>query len=202
MNVYVETNFVLELAFQQEQFESCEQILQLCEAGHVQLVIPAYSLSEPHEKLNRQAKIRKELQQGLDAELRQLSRTASYTSRISNIQDIANLLVQSNEEERQRFVQYRERLLQSAEVIALTADILTEAAASEAPYDLKPQDALVYASVIIHLRQHQPQIACFLNRNTKDFDNPDIVDELNRFNCRMIPRFDDGHGFIRSQLSP
>jgi predicted nucleic acid-binding protein len=202
VNVYVETNFALELAFQQEQFESCEQILQLCEAERVQLVIPAYSLSEPHEKLNRQAKIRRDLQQGLDAELRQLSRTASYTSRISNIQDIANLLVQSNEEERQRFVQYRERLLQSAEVIALTVNILTEAARCEAPYDLKPQDALVYASVITHLRQHQPQIACFLNRNTKDFDNPDIVDELNRFNCRMIPRFDHGYGFIRSQLSP
>ncbi len=202
MNVYVETNFALELAFQQEQFESCEQILQLCEAERVQLVIPAYSLSEPHEKLNRQAKIRRDLQQGLDAELRQLSRTASYTSRISNIQDIANLLVQSNEEERQRFVQYRERLLQSAEVIALTVNILIEAARCEAPYDLKPQDALVYASVITHLRQHQPQIACFLNRNTKDFDNPDIVDELNRFNCRMIPRFDHGYGFIRSQLSP
>ena len=202
MNVYVETNFALELAFQQEQFESCEQILQLCEAGLVQLVIPAYSLSEPHEKLNRQAKIRRDLQQGLDAELRQLSRTASYRSRISNIQDIANLLVQSNEQERQRFVQYRERLLRSAEVIALTADILTEAAASEAPYDLKPQDALVYASVITHLRQHQPLTACFLNRNTKDFDNPDIVDELNQFNCRMIPRFDHGYDFIRSQLSP
>lgn len=202
MNVYVETNFALELAFQQEQFESCEQILQLCEAGRVQLVIPAYSLSEPHEKLNRQAKIRRELQQGLDAELRQLLRTASYISRITNIQDIANLLVQSNEEERQRFVQYRERLLHSAEVIALTADILTEAAASESPYDLKPQDALVYASVITHLRQHQPHIACFLNRNTRDFDNPDIVDELNRFNCRMIPKFNDGYNFIRSQLSP
>jgi hypothetical protein len=29
VNVYVETNFVLELVFQQEQFVSCEQILQL-----------------------------------------------------------------------------------------------------------------------------------------------------------------------------
>ncbi len=201
MNVYVETNFVLELAFQQEQFESCEQILQLCEAGRVQIVIPAYSFCEPHEKLNRQAKIRKDLQQTLNTELRQLSRTASYMNRISSIQEIADLLVQSNEEEQQRFVHYRERLLQSAEIIALTADILTEAAVSEAPYDLKPQDALVYASVITHLRQHQPQIACFLNRNTKDFDNPDIVDELNRFNCRVIPRFDHGYGFIRSQLS-
>jgi hypothetical protein len=53
VNVYVETNFVLELAFQQEQFVSCEQILQLGEAGGIKLVIPAYSLAEPHEKIIR-----------------------------------------------------------------------------------------------------------------------------------------------------
>lgn len=109
MNVYVETNYVLKLAFQQEQFESCEQILQLCEAGRAQVVIPAYSLAEPHEKLIRQANNRKELQRKLRDELQQLSRTASYINRISSIEDIANLLVQSNQEERQRFVQYREQ---------------------------------------------------------------------------------------------
>ena len=199
MNIYVETNFVLELVFQQEQCQSCEQILQLCEAGLAQLVIPAYSLAEPYEKLTRQAKRRRDLQQLLDAELRQLVRTASYTTRIKSIQDIASLLVQSNEE-RQRFVQYRERLLKNAEVIVLTADILTEAAIYEAPYDLSSQDALIYSSVIAHLAEHQPDIACFLNRNSKDFDSPDIVDELNRFNCRMIPRFDHGYAFIQSQL--
>lgn len=202
MNVYVETNFVLELAFEQEQCVSCEQILQLCEAGQAKLIIPAYSLAEPHEKLSRQARNRWNLQQSLDAELRQLSRTASYASRIKSIQDIASLMVQSNEEERQRFVQYRARLLNTGKVIALTADILIEAASCETTYDLKPQDALVYASVISHLRRYQPQQVCFLNRNSKDFDSPDIVDELNQFNCRMIPRFDRGYSFLQSQPLP
>ena len=200
MNVYVETNFVLELVFQQEQFVSCEQILQLSEAGRIKLAIPAYSLAEPHEKLNRQAKSRREIQQILDTELRQLARTASYTTRINSIQDIANLLVQSNLDESQRFVHYRDRLLKNTEVIPLTADILTEAAIYEEPYDLRSQDALVYASVISHLRHHQPTVACFLNRNSRDFDSPDIVNELSKFNCRMIPRFDHGYDFIQSQL--
>ena len=31
MNVYVETNFVLELAFQQEESTACEDIIKLCE---------------------------------------------------------------------------------------------------------------------------------------------------------------------------
>ena len=148
MNIYVETNFVLELVFEQEQHASCEQILVLCESGRSRLIIPAYCLAEPHEKLTRQAGSRRELQRNLETELRQLARTASYTARINSNQDIASLLVRSNEEEKQRFIRYREQLLSIAEIIPLTIDILREAATYEAPYDLTPQDALVYASVI------------------------------------------------------
>lgn len=202
MKVYVETNFVLELVFQQEQFLACEQILQLCETGQAKLVIPAYSLAEPHEKLTRQAKTRRDIQQVLNTELQQLARTASYTNRINSIEDLASLLLQSTQDETKRFVEYRERFLNSVEIVALTADILTLAATYEQSYNLKPQDALVYASVITHLRQNRPAIACFLNRNSKDFESTDIVNELNQFNCRMISRFDRGYGFIQSQLHP
>ena len=204
MNVYVETNFVLELTFEQEQCASCEQILQFCEAGQAKLIIPAYSLAEPHEKLIRQAKSRQELQRSLDAELRQLTRTASYADRIRNIQDIASLMIQSNEEEQRRFIRYRDRLLDAGEIVALTTEILRQAASCETIYDLTPQDALVYASVLDHLRRDQPQQACFLNRNSKDFDSPDIIGELDQFNCRIIPRFDHGYRFLqsRSQSNP
>ena len=57
MNVYVESNFVLELAFLQEQFASCEEILS--EAHRIQLLIPTYSLAEPYEALTTQQKRRK-----------------------------------------------------------------------------------------------------------------------------------------------
>ncbi len=200
MNIYVETNFVLELTFEQEQCSSCEQILQLCEAGKAKLIVPAYSLAEPHEKLSRQARSRRELQQLLDAELRQLLRTAPYANRIQSIQDISTLMIQSNEEERHRFMQCRDRLLNVGEIVELNATTLSEAAAYETTYDLTPQDALVYASVITHLRQDLPEQACFLNRNSKDFDNPDIIDGLRQLNCRMIVQFDHGYSFIQSQL--
>lgn len=200
MNVYVETNFVLELVFEQEQHKSCEQLLVLCESGKVNLIIPAYCLAEPHEKLTRQARSRRDLQQNLEVELRQLARTTSFNARIGSIRDIASLLVQSNEEENRRFTLYRARLCGIAEIIPLTLDILTSAADYETPYDLTPQDALVYASVISHLRQNRAPVNCFLNRNSKDFDNPDIVDEFRQHNCMMIPRFDQGYEFIRTRL--
>jgi predicted nucleic acid-binding protein len=200
MNVYVETNFVLELVFQQEQGNSCEQILDLCEAGSARLIIPAYCLAEPYEKLIRQARSRRELQQNLEAELRQLARSSSYRTRVTSIQDIASLLIQSNEEEVQRFLQFRDRFIGIAEIVPLDADILKVASSYEVPYGLRPQDAIVYTSVISHLQRNTPSAGCFLNRNSKDFDNPDIVDELAKFNCTMIPRFDHGLGFIQARV--
>lgn len=90
-------------------------------------------------------------------------------------------------------------MLRTAHVIPLTSAVLAEAAANEEPFDLTPQDSLVYTSVITHLQQSSPRGACFLNRNSKDFDNPDIVDELAKHNCRMIARFDQGFSFIQAQ---
>jgi hypothetical protein len=91
-------------------------------------------------------------------------------------------------------------LLKIGEIVALTSDIIKAAASCETDYYLTPQDALVYASVIDHLRRFRPQQACFLNRNSKDFDSPEIVDELSQFNCRMIPRFDHGYRFLQARL--
>ncbi len=60
---------------------------------------------------------------------------------------------------------------------------------------------LVYAAVLSHLQQHQTAQSCFLNRNSKDFDDPDLVEELNIHNCKLLARFDTGYQFILSHLS-
>lgn len=49
MNVYVESNFMLDLASLQEQHAPCENIFRLCERGSARLVIPVYSLIEPYK---------------------------------------------------------------------------------------------------------------------------------------------------------
>jgi len=47
MIIYVESNFVLELAYLQEEHESCEEILNLAQEGKIGLVLPAYSILVP-----------------------------------------------------------------------------------------------------------------------------------------------------------
>lgn len=200
MNVYVETNFILELVFAQEQATSCEQILQLCESRKAALIIPAYSLAEPHEKMIRQTRKRRNLRSELDIEIRQLLRTLTDHQRIDRIQEVADLLIESTREERQRWERYLKRILNIAYITPLTADILADAATCEITYRLSPQDALVLASVMENLQEVKSQTACFLNRNTKDFSNPDIQDISSQFNCQMIPNFDQGYQFIVSRL--
>ena len=46
MNVYVESNFVLELALRQAQSESCLALVDYAAKGRIILIVPAYSLAE------------------------------------------------------------------------------------------------------------------------------------------------------------
>lgn len=197
MKVYVESNFVLELALLQEQHTSCEEILRLCESAGIQLAIPAYSLIEPYETLIRHHQQRKRIKTDLDNEIRQIARTAGYSQRLRGFQDLTALLIDSADEEAKGLELVRARLLKVAEIIPLEAKILVAAMRYQREHDLLPQDAVVYASVLADLDQFAPTRSCFLNRNSKDFDDPDIVEELKRKNCKLLPRFDSGYDYVQ-----
>jgi hypothetical protein len=56
MNVYVESNFVLEYALEQDECEACGEIVRLAANGKLTLVVPAFSLAEPHQAIAAKAK--------------------------------------------------------------------------------------------------------------------------------------------------
>ena len=70
MIVLAESNFVLELALRQEQFEHAQRILGLAEEKHLRLVVPACSLTEPYQTLIRRRRERKEFSRKLQDELK------------------------------------------------------------------------------------------------------------------------------------
>jgi predicted nucleic acid-binding protein len=201
VNIYVELNFVLELALLQEQHASCEDILRVCEAGNAQLIIPAYSLVAPYETLIRPHRQRKQMKAALDIELQQLARTATYADRLDGFQNLTALLIDSADEEAKRLEETRSGLSRTAEIIPLDRAILEIATRYQVAHDLSPQDALVYAAVLSYLTQSGAPESCFLNKNSRDFDDPDLVEELNTYNCRLLPRFDIGYQFILGRIS-
>lgn len=200
MHVYVESNFVLEVALVQEQHESCERLISLCEMGKIQLLVPAYSLVEPYETIIRFAKNRTRLSRELATEVRQLLRSKPYQEELDSLQNVTDLLLRTQDEEWDRLHNTRDRLLRITEVIPLTSTILTSAIEYQTNHDLSPQDAIVYASVLSHLSTSGSTSKCFLNRNSKDFDDPDIKQALNPYNCTMLFQFDHGWSYISSQV--
>jgi predicted nucleic acid-binding protein len=201
MIIYVETNFVLELALVQEQHESCEKIITLCEAGSSKLVLPAFCIAESYETLVRRANRRTQIANDLAGELRQLSRSEPYRSEIEAFQNITGLLARSSQEEGQRLISTLERILKIADIIPLEAEIVRTAAQHRVIYKLEPQDSIVYASVLRHLASAMDVERCFINRNRRDFDDPDIEESLANNNCKMLFSFDKGYAYIQHRIS-
>jgi hypothetical protein len=95
VNVYVESNFVLQLALLQEFHASCDAIVRRCEGGAARLVIPAFCLIEPYGTLGRRHAQRERIKRDLDSEFRQLARTSSLGERLAEFESLTSLLIDS-----------------------------------------------------------------------------------------------------------
>lgn len=202
MSVCVESNFVLELVLEQEQSESCVELLEMAEAGAIRLVLPAYSIVEPYETLGRHHRDRKRIRTDLTNELGQLSRSATAAAHSQASADVLALLMESANVETRRIAHFRERLCAVATIAPLTVDILHAASSYQLEHDLSAQDAVVYASVIAHLRSEKADGSVFVSRNSSDFDDPDIRTELSALNCKYFARFDTTVEYLKRPRAP
>ena len=200
MIVYVESNFVLELAFLQEEHESCLELLSLPEAGDICLALPAFSIGEPYEAWVRRSKQRRELHEQLITAIHELSRSRPYQGSSDEFQELTNLLRRSGEEEKLRLDDTLERILQTVEVIPIGLSTIRAAITFQKSLDLSPQDSIVYASILDHLTTASEELRCFITKNSKDFANPDIENELTAHHCQLLAKFAGGLGYVRSQL--
>jgi hypothetical protein len=200
MNVYVESNFVLEQALEQEQCESCEQLIRIASTGSIRLVIPAFSLAEPHIALLRKGNERSKLSAELQRHLSELGRSRPYREAPGDFSELAAVLVRSAERERLGLQKAVEGILKTAEVIPLDSDIFYRAGGIQVALDMSAQDSIVLASIVFHLSETEPAESCFLNRNTKDFDDPNVREILDGFGCKLFARFDDGLRYIEAHL--
>jgi hypothetical protein len=201
MTVYVESNFVLEIALQQEECDACNAILELADQGSLVLVVPAFSLAEPHVAVASKERARNQLRRELDAQVNDLARSKPNKTLRTDFAGFAAVLAGSAEFERNGVRDSVSSLLRCAEVIALDAAILRTALAIQAEFAMSGQDAIVLSSVLSHLDLYRPAESCFLNRNTKDFDDPDIRKKLDDYGCKFFGKFGPALRFMQARLS-
>jgi predicted nucleic acid-binding protein len=198
--VYVESNFVLELARQQEEAAEADEILRLAETGRLTLVFPGIATSEPLSTLQYYGLERKKLVELMQREFRELGRLQPHKSLVTLLQPLGQTLLSVERGEMDVLESTIERLLNAGTSVPMTSGVFGEARTFSKTLGISLQDAIVYASVLQDLRARDPAVEkCFISRNPKDFDDPSVTGELKKHGCRYIARFRDGLSFIKSR---
>lgn len=82
-----------QLALEQEEAESCAQIVGLASRGVVTLVIPAFRLAEPHQAIAAKAKVRSRLGQELRTHVRDLMRSRTQRDYRDTFEQLLAVLI-------------------------------------------------------------------------------------------------------------
>jgi hypothetical protein len=93
MTVYVESNFVLEQSLQQEECDSCGEIIDLASKGRIMLAVPAFSLAEPHLAILGKEKARSRLSNDLRKQLFELGRSKPHRAVPATFDALASVLI-------------------------------------------------------------------------------------------------------------
>lgn len=124
MNIYAESNFVLELALEQEDCEHCQYFIDVALRGDVNLVLPAYALLEPVETLTRRVREWEQVARNVDTELKQLRRNPALQA---DADALAGLALKGVKLATDRHDKVRADLLRCARIIPIDGPVLMEA---------------------------------------------------------------------------
>ena len=184
MNVYVESNFVLQLALEQEEFAATQEILEIATQNRITLVLPAFAISEPFSKLSYRSADWGRIGQSLQSQIQtQLRRSQSQHQIVKGISDLITGLTAISQDDNARPVSTVQRLTKLARIITLDTNIFIQALSYSSLYGLSIQDSIIYASVISDLRtENNIDEKCFVSTNSKDFSTVEIKNELKSFN--------------------
>lgn len=200
MIVYVESNFVLELAFEQEQAHAAKSILRLASANKIVLAFPSFVLSEPFEAIMRESREHNRLYNDLKKVLGHLQRSESYKQSMLDIQEALQVLKIVYKKQLDILHVVFSDMLTAGKCIEIDASCFADALQYQETLGLAPQDSIIYAAIISHLKESPvDEQKCFLSRDQKAFGNLDdrsIKGELAKYNCRYIGNFGQGFNFI------
>lgn len=203
MTIYVETNFLLEVALGQEQAEAAGEILAHAERGEFELAVPAFSLAEPFSTVTHRHRDRRQLASALSVQAKDLLRSAPHQQDALSLEPLVGVLVQIGRRETDRLVSTVERLLTVATIVQVDLPIFQNAMRYRATHELSEQDAIIYAAIVSHLAgisDTGPHY--FVSKNSKDFNIPGIAQELSQLACTFVADFNLMADILRHERQP
>ena len=203
MIVYVESNFVLELALNQEQSKFARKILKQAKQRKVDLAIPAYGLAEPAWTLRNREQRRENLLREMSTDVRELGRSKARSDLTAALMSHIKILRTAGEEDHRKYDEVVRTLLGCARVLDLTVETLREALRVRKKLLVTRHDSYILGSILTDLRKSRRsagEVRLFISRDTK-LGKQEISDEFRKFDCRIIPDFKSSYDFIASASS-
>lgn len=202
MMVYIESNFVLEIALEQEQSSAASSILFLAESCQIELAYPSFILSEPFESVVRARRERHTLQKSLVNVLNNLKRSEPHKQIMLNLEPAMSALEGAHVRQIELLHGTFAQLMDVGRCIYIDGSHFREALGYQYSMGLSPQDSIIYSAIVADLKKLPNEDAkCFLSRDRKAFgpiNDSSIKIELGKYNCRYIGSFTQGLDFLRS----
>lgn len=193
MTVYVESNSVLAIAPGQEDAEAATTILELAEQGRIAVAFPALALTEPFSTVTHRGRVRRQVSGLLNDQIRELRRSTPHQDIVDTLQAIPVALVDLEKREIDLLEATVRRLLVVGRSIPLDELVFARALSDQSRFDLSPQDAIIFASVISDLSgMSQSRHSLFISKNWKDFGDPGITADLRSSKLRLCGKLPDG----------
>jgi predicted nucleic acid-binding protein len=188
--VYVESNFVLQIALGEEESGAAEAILKGAESRDLEITFPAFAISEPFATVTHRGRERARLCVTLEEQLRELRRSQPHMQVASQLSSVPIALRDIEKKEVDSLKSTVQRLLSVGKSIELSSSVFAQALLYERQYGLSPQDSIIYSAVMSDLRtRNKSETKYFVSQNWKDFRDPEIIKELQSFNCTYIESF-------------
>lgn len=201
MIVYVESNFIVQLALQQEEVVDAESILKLAQSGDIELAFPTFAISEPFSTITYRGIERRRVYDLLSRESTQLHRSALHQQIVPTLKSLLATWVDLGQNEISSLQSTVQLLLDAGKPIETTSFIFNQALAYQIAYGLLPQDSIIYAAIIADLqRAPHDELKCFVTSDSDFGIHPAIKSELQAYNCRHISKFSQALQFVKSIL--
>jgi predicted nucleic acid-binding protein len=200
MIVAAETNFVLDLAFRQDEAPECERLIELAADRSIELVIPACSLFEPYETLVRRSKQRDSLLAAFKREVEELARSDFYADLPQTAEDIVKPIAGSSNVYENSLRNAIVSVLRVATIAPLSPNVMRQSFEFREAWGISSQDAIVAASVALFMRERPGGPKLFANRNLKDFLTPAVVAHFRECDCRLLSNFTSARHLTEASL--
>lgn len=189
MNLYIETNFILELTKGQAQSPACERILSPGYAG-VELCIPGFCFVEARNALRQDNSRRSAVVNELVRELSQMENTsfALPAPRLDILMGVRASFVSASTYYLERLDGTISDIRTRARVLDVESHLIDEVGRIMAAHELEAFDAYILLTVLEDIRKTGAERSVFATQD-RDFANDSVIDLLAGAGCSLVTSY-------------